>query len=89
MLKRLTIACLAAMLACPPVYAQDHLSRKKSHATASKKKAETGASCKTPAVGACASCAITCRPGETASCAPGQVSADMCITQPACRCSTR
>ena len=89
MLKRMTIACVAAMLACPPAYAQEHSTRKKSHASAAKKKTDTGASCKAPAVGVCASCAIVCRPGETASCAPGQVSADMCITQPACRCTTR
>jgi hypothetical protein len=38
-------------------------------------------------VGACASCAITCRPGETASCGPGQVSGDVCHIQPSCKCT--
>ena len=88
MLTRLLIAALAALLAWAPVSAQEH-SRKKSQSSTANKKAETGASCKAPAVGVCASCAITCRPAETATCAPGQVSADMCITQPACKCSTR
>ena len=85
-MKRLLIAAFAAVLACGPASSADDHSRKKS---AKKTKVETGASCKAPAVGPCASCAITCRPGETATCAPAQVSADMCIAQSSCKCSVR
>jgi hypothetical protein len=67
--------------------AEEH-TRKKTHSAAKKDKdkKETGASCKAPAVGGCASCAITCRPGETATCGPGQVSGDLCARPPACAC---
>jgi hypothetical protein len=37
-------------------------------------------------VGTCAACNIVCRPGETATCAPGMVTGDVCHTQPGCRC---
>jgi hypothetical protein len=37
-------------------------------------------------VGTCAACSITCRPGESVTCAPGQVMADACHIQPSCKC---
>jgi hypothetical protein len=88
MTRSLMIAVVAALLAVNPAAAAEEHSRKKSHAAKKDKdkKVETGASCKAPAVGSCASCAITCRPLETAQCAPGQVTADMCTRQPACGC---
>jgi len=84
MIKSLLVASLAVLLACAPVAAQDQ-ARKKSHAV-KKAKAEVGPSCKAPAVATCAACSITCRSGEAATCAGGQVSGDLCTTQPACRC---
>jgi hypothetical protein len=77
----------ASLIALHPAVAEDH-PRKKSHTAAKKDKdkKETGASCKAPAVGGCASCAITCRPGETATCGPGIVSGDLCARPPACVC---
>jgi hypothetical protein len=37
-------------------------------------------------VGTCAACTIVCRTGETATCAPGMVTGDVCHPQPSCRC---
>lgn len=86
MIKSLLIASFAALLVCGPVSAQDP-PRKKAHAAKKEKaKAETGPSCKAPAVATCAACSITCRPGEVATCAGGQVTGDQCTTQPLCRC---
>ena len=79
MVKALLIAVVSAMLVCAPAHAKE----KKS----AKKKVETGASCKTPAVGRCAACSITCPPGETATCAPGQPFTDVCHIQPSCKCT--
>ena len=84
-MKRLLAAAFVAVLACTAATAAED-SRKKS---AKKTKVETGASCKAPPVGPCSSCAITCRPGETAICAPAQVSADMCVVQASCKCAMR
>jgi hypothetical protein len=79
-------AVVAALLASSHPALASESGRKKSHAAKKEEKKDTGASCKAPAVGACASCAITCRPGETAVCAPGQVSADLCARPPSCVC---
>ena len=80
MAKTLVVAALTALaLALPATAAQ----KKKA---VEKKKVETGASCKAPAVGRCAACSITCRPGETAQCSSGVVVSDVCHTQPSCRC---
>lgn len=79
MTPRLYTAILAALLAFGPASAAE----KKSKA---KKKVETGASCKAPAVGRCAACSITCQTGETAACGGGVAAADLCHTQPVCRC---
>jgi hypothetical protein len=83
MKKPLLIAMLAGLLVAAPGLAEDK-HRKASHA---KKKVETGASCKAPAVGTCAACNITCRTGEAAHCAPGTLSGDVCHIQPSCKCS--
>jgi hypothetical protein len=80
MTKSLWIAIVSALLTCAPGYAAEKKSPKK--------KVETGASCKTPAVGRCAACNITCQPGETATCAPGHAVPDACHVQPSCRCSS-
>ena len=80
MTKSVLIAIMSAVLLSAPAHAAQ---KKKSD----KKKVETGASCKAPAVGRCAACTITCPPGEAATCAPGQAFADACHVQPACRCS--
>ena len=77
-------AMFGVLTAC--LLAAPSLASEKKKAT-EKKKAEAGASCKAPAVGTCAACSITCRPGETASCAGGVVVGDVCHTQPACRCN--
>ena len=88
-MRSLMVLVLAALfVSTSPALAEEH-GRKKS--TAAKKEKEkdkkaTGASCKAPAVGACASCAITCRPGETASCGPGMPSGDQCARPPSCTC---
>ena len=81
---RMTVltALFAVMLVCAPVYGVE-----KSRKSAAKKKVETGAMCKAPAVGPCAACSITCRPGETATCASGQAFGDACHIQPSCKCS--
>ena len=81
MTKQLWAAVVAIFLASAPASAYDK--KKKPE----KRKVETGASCKAPAVGTCASCSITCRPGETASCGGGVVVSDVCHTQPSCRCT--
>ena len=49
-----------------------------------------GASCNTPVVGNCGSCAVSCPTGKSASCKPGiavgpQASAS-CVTSPECKC---
>jgi hypothetical protein len=80
-MRSLLIALLSGVLVASPAFASE---KKKG---AGKKKAETGAACKAPAVGTCAACSITCRPGETATCAPGTTAGDVCHIQPACRCS--
>jgi hypothetical protein len=80
MVRMLVIVCLATLaLGAPADASEKKKSKKKEHV-------ETGASCKAPPVGACASCAITCRPGETATCGPGMVSADLCARPPSCAC---
>ena len=81
MTKSLWAALLVAALVTSPVAAGE---KKKS---AAKKKVETGASCKAPAVGRCAACSITCQTGETATCGGGMALADICHTQPVCKCS--
>ena len=90
MIRYLVIAVVAASLVPTPVSADEH-SRRKAAVAAKKnkdkdRKAESGASCKAPAVGSCASCAITCRPGETATCGPGMLSGDLCARPPTCTC---
>jgi hypothetical protein len=63
--RSLLIAAFAALLvASSPVPAEEHGRKKTAAAKKDKDKKDTGASCKAPAVGACASCAITCRPGR-------------------------
>jgi hypothetical protein len=74
----------ALFISTAPAAAEEH-ARKKTTARKQDKK-DTGASCKAPAVGACASCAITCRPGETATCGPGMPSGELCARPPACTC---
>lgn len=83
MKKPLLIALFAGLLVSPPGFAED----KQRKASAAKKKVEAGASCKAPAVGSCAACNITCRPGEAAHCAPGTLSGDVCHAQPSCKCT--
>ena len=83
MVKSLLVAALSALLACTPAPAAE----KKKDAQRKKEKVETGASCKAPAIGRCAACSITCRPGESAQCSGGVMAGDVCHTQPACRCS--
>ena len=86
-MRSLIVFVLAALMAAAqPVAAEEHGRRKPHAAKKEKDKKDTGASCKAPAVGACASCAITCRPGETATCGPGMVSADLCARPPSCTC---
>ena len=85
-MRVLFVAAFAALLVVGnPVLATES-SRKKTHAAEKKDKKEIAASCKAPPVGACASCAITCRPGETATCGPGMVSGDLCARPPSCTC---
>ena len=79
--KSLLLGLVCAVLMSAPA-----LGSEKQRKSAAKKKVEAGASCKVPAVGTCAACNIVCRPGETATCAPGVVSGDVCHTQPGCRC---
>lgn len=81
MTKSHAIAVLAAFLVCSPSWGYEKTKKK------TKTKIETGASCKAPAVGPCAACTITCRPGESATCAPGQVAMDACHIQPSCKCT--
>jgi len=81
MTKPLWVAVIAICLGSAPGLAAEK--KKKPE----KKKVETGASCKAPAVGPCAACNITCRPGESATCSPGVVAGDVCHIQPACRCT--
>ena len=84
-MRSLMVAVFAALLAATaPALADDHT--RKAKAAAQKEKKTPGASCKAPAVGACASCAITCRAGETATCGPGMLSGDLCARPPACTC---
>ncbi len=83
MKKPLLIALLSGLLVSTPGFGDD----KPRKASAAKKKAETGASCKAPSVGTCAACNIMCRAGEAAHCAPGTLSGDVCHTQPSCKCS--
>lgn len=86
MIKALLIASIWALLASGPAAAHE-LARKHTHASKKEKaKPESGASCRAPAVVACAACNITCRPGEAATCVGGQVSGDQCVVQPSCRC---
>jgi hypothetical protein len=81
MKKSLWVALLSAALVTGPALAGE---KKRS---AAKKKVETGASCKAPAVGRCAACSIACQPGETAHCGGGAAVADVCHTQPVCKCT--
>ena len=81
----MVLAFAALFLAAAPASATEH-TRKKTAASKKENKKDTGASCKAPAVGACASCAITCRPGETATCGPGMPSGDLCARPPSCTC---
>ena len=80
MMKPLLAVVLAVLLAASPAAASE---KKKPKA----KKPETGASCKAPAVGRCAACSITCPPGEAATCGSGVMMADVCHTQPVCKCA--
>ena len=82
MMKPLLIALLSGLLVSSPGFADE-----KSRKAEAKKKVETGASCKAPAVGTCAACNIMCRPGEAAHCAPGILSGDVCHPQPSCKCT--
>ena len=79
-MTKLWVSLFVVLLASAPAGASE---KKK----AEKKKVETGASCKAPAVGPCAACNITCRPAETATCGSGQVFGDACHIQPSCRCT--
>ena len=88
MMRKIQVVLLAALFACGLAGAAESSAEKKKSKAEKKAKVE-GASCKAPAVGPCASCAITCRPGEAAMCAPGQISGDLCTIQPVCRCSAR
>lgn len=81
MKMRLLIAMVVVSLGSAPALGGE---KKKK---AEKQKVETGASCKAPAVGTCAACNIVCRPRETAICAPGLVTGDVCHPQPNCRCT--
>lgn len=87
-MRALFVAAVAALLVVSNPALSTESSRKKAHAAEKKEKdkKDTGASCKAPAVGACASCAITCRPGETAMCGPGMVSGELCARPPNCVC---
>ena len=88
-MRIMLMAAFAALLAIGnPVYAEEHGRKKTTAAKKDKDKSrkDAGASCKAPAVGGCASCAITCRPGETAACGPGMVSGDLCARPPTCTC---
>ena len=85
-MRALFIAAVAALLVISTPAVSTESSRKKAHAAEKKDKKDIAASCKAPAVGACASCAITCRPGETAMCGPGMVSGDLCARPPSCTC---
>ena len=89
MIRQVLIACFAAALFSSPALAEEHSRKKARTADTQSKKTDTAASCKMPAVGPCPSCAITCRPAETAMCGPGQVAADSCVKQPTCSCSVR
>jgi hypothetical protein len=80
-MKSLPVLLLAALLASSPAFAGE-----KKKTAAKKEKAETGPSCKVPSVGRCATCSITCRPGETVTCSGGVVAGDVCHTQPSCKC---
>ena len=79
MKSSLVLALLAAALASNPALAAEK--------KATKKKPETGTSCKAPAIGRCAACSITCPPAETAMCSPGQAVAEACHVQPSCKCT--
>ena len=86
-MRSLMVIVLAALfVSTPPALAEEHGRKKSTAAKKAKDKKDTGASCKAPAVGACASCAIACRPGETATCGPGMVSGDLCARPPSCTC---
>jgi hypothetical protein len=86
MRRMLVIALSAALFAGGNVYAEEHTKKARAAAHKKEKAKDLGASCKAPAVGACASCAITCRPGETATCGPGMVSVELCARPPSCAC---
>jgi hypothetical protein len=90
MMRSLVVAVVAALLVVSNPASSEENTRRKPHSAAKKdkekSKAETGPSCKAPALGTCASCAITCRPGEIVTCASGQLSGDLCARQPACLC---
>ncbi|MDB5905775.1 MAG: hypothetical protein JWM26_4653 [Betaproteobacteria bacterium] len=88
-MRSLLVAVVAALLVVNNPASAEETSRRKPHSTKKdkeKSKADTGPSCKAPALGTCASCAITCRPGETVTCASGQLSGDLCARQPMCLC---
>ena len=80
-MRSVFVALLSAVLVASPAFASE-----KKKGAGKKKAAEAGAACKAPAVGTCAACNISCRPGETATCAPGVTAGDVCHTQPSCRC---
>jgi hypothetical protein len=81
-MKRLALITLLA-LSLSPAAASSAEKKPKSE----KKRPEVGASCNAPAVGTCAACSITCRPGESATCGGAVVFNDICHTQPTCRCA--
>jgi len=80
-MRPVLLVLLCGALAVSPAFASE-----KKQGAAKKKAEATGAVCKAPAVGTCAACSISCRPGETATCAPGVTLGDVCHTQPSCRC---
>ena len=80
--KAMLIPLVAVLFASGPAFGYE----KKKKGMKSKKP-ETGAACKAPAVGRCATCSILCRPGETATCSGGVMAGDVCNTQPSCKCS--
>lgn len=85
-MRSLIVLVFAALfVSTVPAAAEQH-GRKKTTEAKKQEKKEIAASCKAPAIGACASCAITCRPGETAMCGPGMVSGDLCARPPNCVC---
>ncbi|GAC1627468.1 MAG: hypothetical protein NVS9B10_16490 [Nevskia sp.] len=86
----LLLALSAAAFAAPtPVLIQPEAGHGGGDRTINLQTSE-GASCNTPVVGNCGSCAVSCPSGKAASCKPGiavgpQAGAS-CVTSPECKC---